>query len=219
MTIENPSPIECPVVIFYEMHGYSIAPDLLVKLLPTFTKYGYKNLAIEYPVDSHRESLIKEILELPSMVTNLLPMIIATLSNDVKIDLLSSMRKPSIKLQNEKEKSHFIADSIKALKKMADHSSFQARLLGKIKKHDINFAPVGNEDGNNDDNTLLTNIKAVCLEHKTPIIAYLGISHFQVGASLKLESNNIQEFYVVNYKPNFNQIQGNGVDGKIRTHI
>lgn len=64
---------------------------------------------------------------------------------------------------------------------------------------------------------VIEKIQSTCSKGNSPLIAYIGLSDFKVGDVLRAENVQVQEFYIVDYPPDFSLYQGNGIDGKLRT--
>lgn len=66
---------------------------------------------------------------------------------------------------------------------------------------------------------IIEKIQSTCYQDHSPIVAYIGLSHFKVADALRAEGTQVQEFYIVDYPADFSQYQGNGIDGKLRTGV
>lgn len=221
---EAPINMNCPIVIFYEMHNNPVTSNAIYKLLPTFKKYGYKEFAIESDKNVLLRNLVNHFKERVKDLDKKIKVINEALKleneqiNDEALEVIYKELRPSIKLETYNQKTQFILDSKSYYLNKANALNSKVKLLKSIKKHDIKFSPVGPDGRDPKDQDLYENVKELCLKHKNPIIAYFGISHYNVGKLLHSENKDVHEYYIAVTDTTLTSGTVNHKEAEVRTH-
>lgn len=202
---ESTIKMNCPIVIFYEMHNHPITSDTIYKLLPTLKEYGYKDFAMETGKNTSAMKLKKYFIEESKDIQYILDaMNLAIKTKDKEMvdhhmQIVSKFIRPPEQPKYFDEKIQLLQGGASYFTNETNARKSKVKLLQSIQKHNINFSPVGPDGRNPNDEDLLHNVRELCLKSKNPIIAYFGIAHYNVGKLLHLENEAVYEYYIAIY--------------------
>ena len=216
--------MDCPVIIFYEMHLNPTVGNIIHKLMPTLSNYGFKKLAVEFPVTSSFKEVVKTEKKWAKKYKEDAEDYKMTLKTGKFVDEMIEYTYNNIYLSPPKDstleqKKTFLSSIQNYLIGKSKSSTAKVKILEDLAKYKINYNFIGGKDGVNFDSELIKNTKSACDENKTGIIIYLGINHFEVGKNLRDEGTQILEFYITSVPPESTKDTPNNNEYLIRNDL